>query len=347
MKTSRGQGVVTAFILMSDVRDEIDFEFVGEENQQVQSNYYWQGNLDYTKSKNISSANTDSQFHTYAIDWNPDTLTWSVDGQVQRTLKKGTIKTFFTCPLPNADTTQADTFNTSTNSYQYPQTPSRIQLSLWPAGDPKNGQGTVDWAGGPINWNSPYMQNGYYSAQVSEVKVECYDPPQGVDTSGTTAYSYKDLAGLDKSVAITNDNTILASLMASGENSNFDPNPKPSSGSKPSASSSGSAPPLNTNVATVPGGAGVGGQGSDATQNNIANQQSNGGTAAPGASGGTTSVGGGTNGEFNQNLGGQNSGSGSSGGSNGNFSNEAVKTDKFGGSAFAVIIAVIALVMFS
>lgn len=43
MKTSRGQGVVTAFILLSDIKDEIDWEFVGSELETAQSNYYFQG----------------------------------------------------------------------------------------------------------------------------------------------------------------------------------------------------------------------------------------------------------------------------------------------------------------
>ena len=43
MKTAAGQGVVSAFIMMSDVKDEIDFEFVGVDLQHAQSNYYWQG----------------------------------------------------------------------------------------------------------------------------------------------------------------------------------------------------------------------------------------------------------------------------------------------------------------
>lgn len=42
-KTSRGQGVVTAFILLSDVKDEIDYEFVGVDLESAQSNYYFQG----------------------------------------------------------------------------------------------------------------------------------------------------------------------------------------------------------------------------------------------------------------------------------------------------------------
>lgn len=46
VKSSRGKGVVTAFILLSDVKDEIDFEFVGSDLANVQTNYYWQGVLD-------------------------------------------------------------------------------------------------------------------------------------------------------------------------------------------------------------------------------------------------------------------------------------------------------------
>lgn len=46
LKTSRGAGVVTAFILLSDVKDEIDFEFVGVDLEDAQSNYYFQGITD-------------------------------------------------------------------------------------------------------------------------------------------------------------------------------------------------------------------------------------------------------------------------------------------------------------
>jgi len=49
-RTSRGQGVVTAFILLSDVKDEIDYEFVGVELTTAQSNYYSQGITDCMSS---------------------------------------------------------------------------------------------------------------------------------------------------------------------------------------------------------------------------------------------------------------------------------------------------------
>jgi len=43
MKTSRGNGVVTAFIMMSDVKDEIDYEWVGADLKTTQTNFYWNG----------------------------------------------------------------------------------------------------------------------------------------------------------------------------------------------------------------------------------------------------------------------------------------------------------------
>lgn len=43
LRTSRDQGVITAFILFSDVKDEIDYEFVGSELTTAQTNYYFQG----------------------------------------------------------------------------------------------------------------------------------------------------------------------------------------------------------------------------------------------------------------------------------------------------------------
>ena len=43
MTTSQGKGVVTAFILMSDAKDEIDYEWVGVDTANAQSNYYSQG----------------------------------------------------------------------------------------------------------------------------------------------------------------------------------------------------------------------------------------------------------------------------------------------------------------
>ncbi|ODV88972.1 glycoside hydrolase family 16 protein [Tortispora caseinolytica NRRL Y-17796] len=200
MKTSHDQGVVTAFILFSGVKDEIDFEFVGADLETAQTNYFFQGVLNYTNSMNISTTDTFSNFHTYELDWTEDRIEWRLDGQTYRTLNK------------------ADTYNATDDTYMYPQTPARVQLSIWPGGLSTNAPGTIEWAGGEINWNSQDMQEyGYYYATLSDVEITCYGPPSGTKSNGTTSYIYLSDSGLQEDVMITDLNTILGSWNATGD----------------------------------------------------------------------------------------------------------------------------------
>ncbi|KAJ5174911.1 glycosidase crf2 [Penicillium canariense] len=201
IKSSRGQGVVTAFILLSDVKDEIDYEWVGADLTAVQTNYYWQGVLDWHNSGNASVADKDTfdDWHTYEIDWQPDQTQWIVDGEVKRTLLK------------------SDTWNSTANRFQYPQTPARLQMSIWPAGLASNAQGTIDWAGGVIDWDSEdIQQKGYYYATIGQVDVECYSIPDGTVQSGNTSYVYTDAAAMVNNIAVTDNSTVLGSLGATG-----------------------------------------------------------------------------------------------------------------------------------
>lgn len=318
MKSSAGQGVVSAFILMSDVKDEIDFEFVGADLQHVQSNYYWQGVLNYHNSGNLSASNTDSDVHTYTVDWQPDQITWSVDDQVLRTVKK------------------ADTWNATGNHFDFPQTPARVELSLWPAGSSKNGKGTVDWAGGLIDWNSPYMTNGYYHAQVYEVDIQCYQPPAGANVTGSKSYKYTSTVGTNNTVSIVNDVDILASFYASGEDMTNNPNAAHSSSAAgPSATAAAAQP---TDVQTVPGVSGAGGRGDQASSNQQSSTDS--GSSSSGSS--STAQGGGTNGAFIQGVSGTAGGSSSSSSQTGDAAGGGIESAKRG-SAFAVLIAFVAL----
>lgn len=54
--------------------------------------------------------------------------------------------------------------NSATGIYNYPSSPSRIQLSIWPGGLPSAPQGTIDWAGGLIDW--------FVSSFLRQTKVE-------------------------------------------------------------------------------------------------------------------------------------------------------------------------------
>jgi hypothetical protein len=196
---------------------------------------------------------------------------------------------------------RSDTWNATGNRWDFPQTPSRIQLSLWPAGLPSDGQGTIEWAGGLVDWNSPYMANGYYYAMVSDVNVQCYDPPPGAQVSGSKSYVYTDTVATNQSIKITDDIVILKSLYATGDNPSY--NPYGTTTSAPS-----NAPQ------TVPGVVGIG------TRGDLPGGANNPASGNNGTSGGTG---------FSQGA------AGKSGASH------SVHDRLTGGSAFAVLIALI------
>lgn len=229
LKSSRDAGVVTAFIVFSDVQDEVDFEFVGYNLTAPQTNYYYQGQLDYNNSRNYTVSNTFENYHLYEIDWHEDHIDWYIDGDLKRTLNKN------------------DTYNATSKIYKYPQTPSRIQISLWPGGLSTNGLGTIEWAGGLINWDSQDIQeNGYYYAYLKSATVQSYGIPdtvQNKDKASTYhAYIYNSVEGHPENVLLTDAKTYLGSLSDSGLN----PNNESSSSSSSSASSTKSGSKSST-----------------------------------------------------------------------------------------------------
>lgn len=208
-------------------------------------------------------SDTYSNYHTYEIDWTPDTVTWSIDGQVGRVLKK------------------SNTWNETCKCYNYPQTPARVQISLWPGGLSTNAAGTIAWAGGEIDWNSQDIKdNGYYYVTFKEVKIQCYDPPSGANKegSGSKSYIYNSAAGLESNVVMTDENTVLKSFLGSGTNMDVGV-PSPTGSNSPSGSSS--------EIATIPGltGAGTGAnglRGGDDTSSSSNSPPSSSGTSSPG-----------------------------------------------------------------
>ncbi|RDL36583.1 Concanavalin A-like lectin [Venustampulla echinocandica] len=228
-KTSRGVGVVTAFILLSDVKDEIDYEFVGVDLKTAQSNFYFHGIPDYHNSQNISLTDTFSTFHTYEIQWTPDTVTWLIDGQEGRVLER------------------KKTFNATTNQYMFPQTPARVQLSLWPGGLPTNGKGTIDWAGGLVDWTNAVdiKNNGYYYATFDWVEISCYDAgSSSLGSNKGTSYTYNNEAGTNNTVVLGDKKTVLKSLLGTGLDMDAGDSSASSSGTKP-ANTAGLVPGLN------------------------------------------------------------------------------------------------------
>ncbi|RFU75310.1 cell wall glucanase utr2 [Trichoderma arundinaceum] len=275
-KTSRGKGVVTAFILLSDVKDEIDYEFVGVDLGTAQTNWYFQGIPDYHNSGNITLSDTFNNYHTYEINWTPDMIQWLVDGQVGRTVYR------------------KDHWNATSNQWSFPQTPARVQLSIWPGGLASNAQGTIDWAGGEIDWNAPDIQkSGYFYATFQSVSVECYKTSKPPGTNSGTSYTYSSLKGTNDTVINGNKRTNLASLEGSGLD--MDAGKPDTSSAAPSASGSStksSKPPKNTQ-AQIPGGSNgssgtvPGGDDGDNGDDNGSSGSDGGNSSGSGGSGGS------------------------------------------------------------
>lgn len=206
LKTSHDKGVITAFILYSDVQDEIDFEFVGYNLTSPQTNFYAQGILNYTNARNSTTSDTFANYHDYEIDWNHDRIIWSVDGDPVRQLNRN------------------DTFNSTTHRYDYPQTPSRVQFSLWPGGSASGGLGTIEWAGGEIDWNSQDIQQyGYYYAYLKNITITPYDLNLDLEevhsddgTNSFDAYLYNSTDGNENDIYLTNKKTWLGNDGATG-----------------------------------------------------------------------------------------------------------------------------------
>ncbi|KAH0580896.1 hypothetical protein H2248_012051 [Termitomyces sp. 'cryptogamus'] len=196
MKTGRWGGVVTAFIMMSDVRDEIDWEWPGDAVTEGQTNYFWQGYVpEGTSNGHVETGLTDTyaNFHDYTIDWQLKTLTWSIDGKVVRTLN------------------EADTVDKKGVSH-FPNTPSKVELSIWPAGIDGMAAGTVQWGGGMINWNDPdYKAAGHFYAIVRSITIECSDSTER--KVGVTAYTYSsNTSSQTPGIKLVNASTLLSAV---------------------------------------------------------------------------------------------------------------------------------------
>ncbi|KAF9179073.1 hypothetical protein BGZ51_004757 [Haplosporangium sp. Z 767] len=157
-------GVISSFIYRNAMTgDEVDYEWVGKEPSQIQSNYYWRtpATMD-TKDINYGNSihseigvDLSKEFQVYTIEWLPDRLTWSVNDKVVRTMHK----------------------SEASNGTQYPSTPSQIQFSIWDGGlgEPD----TQEWAGGPTKWEDG---SGPYEMYVDWVDIKCHSPVDPVST---------------------------------------------------------------------------------------------------------------------------------------------------------------------
>ncbi|KAJ6096580.1 hypothetical protein N7486_007326 [Penicillium sp. IBT 16267x] len=165
IKAAPGTGIVSSTVLQSDDLDEIDFEWLGGDNTQVQTNYFGKGDSSsYDRGAFSANSGNHDEFHTYSVDWTSSQIVWAIDGTNIRVLTPAT-----------ADTNQ------------YPQTPMMIKVGVWAGGDPSNSPGTIQWAGGVTDYSK-----GPYTMYMKSMTV--------TDYSTGTSYSYSDKSGTWESI---------------------------------------------------------------------------------------------------------------------------------------------------
>ncbi|KHN95061.1 cell wall glucanosyltransferase Mwg2 [Metarhizium album ARSEF 1941] len=177
MRAAPGSGIITSLVLQSDDLDEIDWEFIGSDNTQVQTNYFSKGNTStYDRGQFHDVSDPVGSTHKYTIEWTRTRLVWSIDGKPVRTLlasecKPGTASGF-------------------------PETPMQVKLGTWVAGKEGAAPGTIQWAGGYADWSKkPFV--AYYK----DVTIADY---AGGDGPGRAAerYVYGDRSGTWQSIRI-------------------------------------------------------------------------------------------------------------------------------------------------
>ncbi|TQB75759.1 copper resistance protein [Monascus purpureus] len=197
MQAAPGTGIVSSLVFESDDLDEIDWEVLGGDTTQVQSDYFGKGNTStYDRATFINVNSPQTSVHTYSVVWTSASIVWYVDGNSVRTLQ------------------YADAVGGS----NFPQTPMRIRIGIWAGGDPSNGEGTIEWAGGETDFSK-----APFTMYVESVKVINYNP--------ASTYTYTDQTGSYQSIKASNSSTTSGSFSASSSD-------EPSSSSTSSSSSS-------------------------------------------------------------------------------------------------------------
>ncbi|RSL48913.1 hypothetical protein CEP53_009356 [Fusarium sp. AF-6] len=173
MKAAPGKGIISSMMWLSDDLDEVDWELLGANDTHASTNYYGKGVEDFTQAGwHYMKDGMQEDYHNYTTTWTKDQLNWYIDGEVVRTLNYADAKA----------------------GEAYPQTPMRLSIGIWAAGDPTMPEGTREWAGGDTEYDK-----GPYSMYVKSVLVE--------DASTGKEYVYGDKSGSYKSIEIVKGNS--------------------------------------------------------------------------------------------------------------------------------------------
>lgn len=174
MQAAPGAGIVTSMTLVSDDLDEIDLEFLGADATRIQSNTFSKGdNSHHDLLGYLPAADGTSTFHKYGVDWTTDRIEFSVDGKLQRTLRRADI--------PD----------------RYPETPMRLRVAAWAAGYDGADQGTIYWAGGKADFS-----HGPAKSYFKSISMVDYAGGSSAVDKDVKEYSYGDHSGKATSIQI-------------------------------------------------------------------------------------------------------------------------------------------------
>jgi len=208
MVAASGIGIVSSIVMESDDLDEVDWEFLGGDTTQTETNYFGKGNTTtYDRAIYYPVSSPQTTQHSYAVNWTSSSIEWLIDGVVVRTLN------------------YADA-NGGTN---FPQTPMRLKIGIWAGGDPSNGPGTIEWSGGPTNYAA-----APFTMTVQSINIVNYSPG--------SSYTYSDESGSWQSIKVTGGSGITGSNQESSDTSGS----SSSSGSSASIASSSTADPATS-----------------------------------------------------------------------------------------------------
>ncbi|KAG9577470.1 concanavalin A-like lectin/glucanase, partial [Aureobasidium melanogenum] len=183
MQAAPGVGIVSSMVLESDDLDEIDWEWLGGDSTQAQTNYFGKGNTtSYDRGTYQSVSSPQTTMHTYSFDWTEEKIDWLIDGAVVRTLM----------------------YADAVSGKNFPQTPMRLKLGNWVAGDPAtNAPGTIEWAGGDTDFSQ-----APFTMYVKTVSITNYNP--------AAEYEWTDKTGSYESIKLVDGSSGSSSSSASG-----------------------------------------------------------------------------------------------------------------------------------
>ncbi|KAL4893704.1 concanavalin A-like lectin/glucanase domain-containing protein [Aspergillus ambiguus] len=218
MKAAPGTGIVSSIVLESDVLDEIDWEALGGDNTQIQTNYFGKGDTSsYDRATYVGVAGgPQNDFHTYTVDWSKDQIQWSIDGNVVRTLA----------------------YTDAKGGSRFPQTPMRLRLGIWAGGDPDNAQGTIEWAGGATDYSQ-----APFSMYVKSVRIENSMPAD--------SYTYSDNSGSWQSIQTKGGSGGTSSASSSSSSSSTSESSTSSSSTSESSTEETTAAPTTTGAGST------------------------------------------------------------------------------------------------